>query len=86
MLFVRTPSSGDVWKAEEYVFKRNEYWDRLLSFTNLPGIHFKDFPSINNFNCPEWSHLSQSDAVIFTKSLITILEKYGWGYHNFTRF
>jgi len=85
LIFVRTPSSGDVWKAEEYVFKRNEYWDRLLSYTNIPGIHFMDFPSINNFICPEWSHLSQTDAISFTKNFITILEKHGWVYHNIAR-
>ncbi|HMJ48785.1 MAG TPA: hypothetical protein VK498_15745 [Ferruginibacter sp.] len=82
ILFVRTPSSGDVWKAEEYVFKRSEYWDKLLAYTGLPGIHFNDYPSINNFMCPEWSHLSQRDAVKFTKGFIDIFERSGWSHFN----
>ncbi|MBK8496241.1 MAG: hypothetical protein IPL50_15430 [Chitinophagaceae bacterium] len=50
-----------------------------MKTTNSPGIHFADYPAIANFQCPEFSHLSQPDAVIFTKHFIKILtaEK-GW--------
>ena len=85
MIFVRTPSSNDVWEAEKYVYKREQFWDRLLAYTQIPGIHFKDYPAISNFICPEWSHLSQRDAVEFTKDFINILETTGWSQFKLAR-
>jgi hypothetical protein len=80
VLFVRTPSSGPYYHmGESKVFAREKYWDRILSTTNSPGIHFADYPAISNFICPEFSHLSQPDAVVFTKEFIRILNKEkGW--------
>jgi len=79
VLFVRTPSSGPYRAAEELNFPRKKYWDALLTYTNSPGVHFEDYPEIAHFKCPEWSHLSPSDAIVFTKNFIKILvtEK-GW--------
>ncbi len=79
VLFVRTPSSGYYWPTECKNFPREKYWNQLLFFTNCPGIHFKDYPEIANFECPEWSHLSQPQAIVWTKNLIEILQKEkGW--------
>jgi hypothetical protein len=76
VLFVRTPSSGPYYHmGESKVFAREKYWDRILSTTNSPGIHFADYPAISNFICPEFSHLSQQDAVVFTKEFIRILNQ-----------
>jgi len=79
VLFVRTPSSGTYLAAENKGFPRPKYWDELLRFTNCPGIHFADYPVIDHFQCPEYSHLSQADAITFTKEFIRILqEDKGW--------
>ncbi|MBK6636063.1 MAG: hypothetical protein IPG38_18900 [Chitinophagaceae bacterium] len=79
ILFVRTPSSGPFLMGESKVFPREKYWNRLLAGTNSPGIHFADYPAIANFQCPEFSHLSQPDAVIFTKHFINIMHaEMGW--------
>ncbi|MEP7164116.1 MAG: hypothetical protein ABI741_05440 [Ferruginibacter sp.] len=79
VLFVRTPSSGPFLMGEKMGFPREKYWDRLLAITNCPGIHFADYPAIANFVCPEFSHLSQPDAIVFTKNFIKILsEEKGW--------
>lgn len=79
VIFVRTPSSGPFLTGENRAFPREKYWNRLLAFTNCPGIHFAEYPAISNFSCPEFSHLSQPDAVIFTKEFIRILkEEKGW--------
>ncbi len=80
VIFVRTPSSGPYYHmGESKVFAREKYWDRLLSTTKSPGIHFEDYPAISNFTCPEFSHLSQIDAVVFTKEFIRILNQdKGW--------
>ncbi|HUS01053.1 MAG TPA: hypothetical protein VMY77_04965 [Chitinophagaceae bacterium] len=79
VLFVRTPSSGAYLDAEKINFPRQKYWDSLLLFTNCHGIYFEDYPETAHFVCPEWSHLTSTDAVIYTKALINILEKeQGW--------
>lgn len=79
VLFVRTPSSGPYYEGENMAFPREKYWNKLLQITNSPGIHFKDYPVIANFNCPEFSHLSPADAKIFTKHFIEILKnEKGW--------
>ncbi len=82
VLFVRTPSSGPYYHmGESKAFARERYWDRILSITKLPGIHFADYPAISNFTCPEFSHLSQTDATVFTKEFIRILnQEKGWSF------
>lgn len=79
VLFVRTPSSGPYWMGEQQGFPREKYWDRLLQFTGCPGVHFKDYPAIDHFICPEWSHLKPADGIVFTENLVRILEQdKGW--------
>lgn len=79
VLFVRTPSSGGYLQGERMVFPREKYWNRLLKETQCPGIHFEDYPAIDHFDCPEFSHLQLKDATIFTQQFIEILKKQkGW--------
>jgi hypothetical protein len=79
VLFIRTPSSGQVWTDEQKLHPRAGYWNKLLAATGCKGIYFKDYPAIADFECPESSHLSPQQAVIFTKELIKILrEEKGW--------
>jgi len=79
VLFVRTPSSSAYLQGETMGFPRDKYWNRLLDVTKSPGIHFLDYPAIAHFECPELSHLSRPDAIIFTKHFIEILENdKGW--------
>ncbi len=83
VLFVRTPSSGYYWPNEQKKFPREKYWEKLLSFTNCPGIHFKAYQAIDHFLCPEWSHLNHQQAIVFTKNFIQILEQEkGWKFKN----
>ena len=83
VLFVRTPSSGPYYAmGESKAFPREKYWDRVLAITNCPGIHFKDYPPIADFICPEFSHLSRADAIVFTKHFINILQEKGWVFPN----
>ena len=79
VLFVRTPSSGPFLMGEKMGYPREKYWDRILAVTGCPGIHFADYPAIDHFQCPEFSHLSQPDALVFTKNFIRILQdEKGW--------
>ena len=78
VLFVRTPSSGPFRQAEIHGFPREAYWDRILSTTGCKGIYFEDYPATAHFICPEWSHLSPDDAVLYTKALVTEMKEKGW--------
>jgi hypothetical protein len=83
VIFVRTPSSGPFWAGEQMGFPRDKYWERILSTTGCQGIHFTDYPATANFQCPELSHLSRQDAVIWTTNLVDILQKEkGWTFPN----
>jgi hypothetical protein len=79
VLFIRTPSSGGFLMAEKKGFPREKYWNPLLAATKCEGIHYEDYPVMAGFICPESSHLSLGQAVIFTKEFIRILSnEKGW--------
>ncbi|MBD2704459.1 hypothetical protein IC229_27715 [Spirosoma sp. BT702] len=79
VVFVRTPSDGPMYAIEKQLFPRAQYWDRLLAYTQTPGIYFSDYPALTRFTCPEWSHLTPKDAILFTQDLLPIIEqKTGW--------
>lgn len=81
VIFLRPPSSGDAREGEKISYPRKEYWDKLLQYTHTPGIYFEDYPEIAKFDCPEWSHLSQPQAILFTKKIIEILQhEKGWAF------
>ena len=84
IIFVNPPVSGYLLEVEKIAYPREFFWDKLLSYTNTPGVYFEDYPEMTHFICPEWSHLSPKDAAIFTKSLIKILEQKGWFLHKQT--
>jgi hypothetical protein len=70
IVFVRFPLSGELKTFEDKATPRSGIWDRVLRDTNAPGIYFEDFPELAGFTCPEWSHLSATDSVEFTKRLV----------------
>ncbi|KIC94202.1 hypothetical protein [Flavihumibacter solisilvae] len=78
VIFIRTPSSGPLAEAEEKKYPRNAYWDKLLAHVKTEGIHYRDYASTKNLECPEWSHLAIKDAVIYTHELISILREKNW--------
>jgi hypothetical protein len=79
VLFVRTPSDGEYLAFEDKVFPRAETWDRLRAEAGAPGIHFQDYPELNQpWTLPEWSHLSHADAKRFTAALHAIIVRDFW--------
>ena len=79
IVFVRTPASGPMRMGEQMGFPREKYWDRILKETASDGIHYLDYPALDHFVCPEFSHLSPKDAIVFTEHLIRILNaEKGW--------
>ena len=75
VLFVRPPSAGEYYAYEQRVFPRATTWDVLLDRTHTPGIHFEDYPELQGYDLPEWSHLSPADAGRFTAALVPIVER-----------
>ena len=70
VIFLRLPCSGPMEKGENSRFPRAKFWDPLLAATHCAGFHYTDHPETSHFICPEWSHLSPADAVIYTRALI----------------
>ncbi|MDB4953890.1 MAG: hypothetical protein JWO36_1459 [Myxococcales bacterium] len=73
VIYVRFPSSGGVLQHERHEFPRETTWDALLAVTGAPGIHFEDAPELASFQCVEWSHLSATDSIEFTRRLMPLL-------------
>ena len=78
VLFVRPPSTGPYLEFENKVFPRATTWDVLLKRTRAPGIHFQDYPELQGYDQPEWSHLSAAEAQRFTAALYPIIEQKYW--------
>ena len=73
VIFVRFPSTGWYRDDERVQQPRVAYWDRLIRETGCLGIHFEDYPELSGFDCPENSHLTQPDAIKFTRRLYAIV-------------
>jgi len=43
--------------------------DTLLRRTGAAGIHFKDFPQLQGYDQPQWSHLSAPEAKRFIAAM-----------------
>lgn len=73
VIFVRFPTSGVLSELEEQRYPRKDYWDVFAAESRAVTIHFKDYPSLARFHCPDGSHLDYRDAIPFTKALVGIL-------------
>ena len=74
VVFLRFPSTGKLRELENQFSPRAGFWDRLIAAAGAPGIHFEDHATLRDFDCPEWSHLTDADATRFSRSLMPILE------------
>ena len=75
VVFVRPPSVGEYYAFEQKTVPRTATWDVLLQRTGAPGIHFEDFPALQGYESPEWSHLTAAEADRFTAALVPIVER-----------
>jgi len=57
----------------------------LLQRTGAPGIHFQDYPQLQGYEQPEWSHLSAAEATRFTAALVPIIQRQPWARGNAQR-
>jgi hypothetical protein len=75
IILVRCPSDGMIKEMEAKGLPRSVFWDDLVAKTNAPAYHYEDFEGLTGLKLPEWSHLSASDADLFTERLVEILLK-----------
>lgn len=72
VVFLRLPCAGFLLQVEDGGFPRERVWDRLLRDTNSMGIAWQDYPELQGYDLPEWSHLSASEAERYTRALVPI--------------
>jgi hypothetical protein len=75
VLFVRHPSGGDYLAFEDREFPRRTTWDVLLAGTHAPGVHFQDYPELQGYDLPEWSHMTRRSAERYTEALYRIIAR-----------
>ena len=68
--FVTFPISGPRVPFEDQTWPRRLTWDRLVAVSSAAAIHYRDTPSLANYECPDMSHLDQSDKASFTNALL----------------
>jgi hypothetical protein len=79
VIFLRLPSNGPQLASETELVPRQQYWERLLQITNVPGIHFADYPATAGMVCKEASHLGIEDAKKYTSFLAqTLRSEFRW--------
>lgn len=74
IVFIRFPSSGGLKELENKLTPRDPFWSGIIEATGSPGIHYEDYESLRDFECPEWSHLTAEDAEEFTRRLIPLIK------------
>ena len=79
VLFVRMPSSGEFLAYENRDFPRARTWTALLATTGAPGIHFEDYPELQGYILPDWSHMTHPEAERFTAALYGVVMRDFWG-------
>jgi hypothetical protein len=79
VLFVRMPSDGEFLAYENSEFPRARSWAALLAATGAPGIHFEDYPQLQGYYLPEWSHMTLAEGERFTAELYKIVMREFWG-------
>ncbi len=75
VVFLRPPSGGEYYAFEHKYLPRANTWDLLLERTGAPGIYFEDYPELQGYELPEWSHMSPPEAERYTANYIPIVER-----------
>jgi hypothetical protein len=79
VLFLRSPSGGEYLKYENRLFPRATTWDLLLAASGAPGLHFEDYPQLQGYYLPEWSHMTRAEAERYTAALYAVIQRDFWG-------
>lgn len=78
VVFVMFPRSGLVREADDVIYPRAVFWDRIVPLAGGKGLYYADEPSLRDFTCPDGSHLDVRDKRRFTLALAKALQARGW--------
>lgn len=67
VVFVRPPSSGGFLEEESPTRPSRAHVGRVDRGNWAVGIHWEDYPELQQLEIPEWSHLSRASAAQFTR-------------------
>jgi hypothetical protein len=81
VLLLRSPSDGEYLAYETRLFPRASTWDALLAASGAPGLHFQDYPQLQGYYLPEWSHMTRAEAERYTVALYGVIQRDFWGPH-----
>jgi hypothetical protein len=82
VLFLRSPSDGEYLSYETRLFPRATTWEVLLAASAAPGLHFQDYPELQGYYLPEWSHMTRAEAERYTVALYAVIQRDFWGAHT----
>jgi hypothetical protein len=77
VVYLRMPTCDERWVADQQTAPRALFWDRLAAQSHAVMIHFVDYSSLRDFECPDTSHIASKDGPRFTRALIEILADRG---------
>jgi hypothetical protein len=75
VIFLHMPVTGVQWMNNEITFPKRDFWDVFARHTRAGTIHFKDYPELDRFDCPDYSHLDKRDVPAFTAALAKIIQE-----------
>jgi hypothetical protein len=74
VVFVLHPVDGQFRQVEFMINPRTDTWEPLLANTGAPGIHFTDYPQLQGYWLPEWSHMAAKEAERYTEALYPLVK------------
>lgn len=74
IILLRMPNQDEFWALDNAQTPKSECWDQLETWTGIKTIHFKDYPELSAFDCPDMSHLDATDVPQFTEALAKIID------------
>jgi len=73
LILLRMPTTDEHWGIDNRRVPKHLFWDRIEKLTGIPTLHFRDYPVLASFDCPDTSHLDEVDAVKFTRYVAPLI-------------
>jgi hypothetical protein len=72
VVFVFHPQGGFLAAGETHL-PRAVFWDGLLARSGTVGVRYDDYPQLQGFRTPEFSHMHPRDAEVYTARLAPLV-------------
>ena len=77
VIFVQTPTAGELRELEDKAYPRETYWDRLSTIVDAAAINSDDVPDLKAFKLRDGSHVDMHDKSAYTRALVDALTRRG---------